>query len=253
MGVFSVRKTKEQFIADARAIHGNKYDYSKVEYEGNAKKVCIICPTHGEFLQRPNSHLSGHGCPFCKCDVYKNKVQSVGVNDTYGLSNTKVHKLWLGMLERCYSKSRQVKTPTYIGCSVCDEWLLFSNFKRWFDEHYVEGWHLDKDILVKGNKVYSPETCCFVPQEINGLLSKRQRFRGNYPIGVRKNYSTFVAECQVGNGRLKYYGFSTPEDAFEVYKQTKERHIKDVANKWRGKISDSVYQALYNYKVDIND
>lgn len=63
MGTFSVRKTKEQFIADAISVHGDKYDYSNVEYKTNATKVCIICPRHGEFWQTPNDHLRGRGCP----------------------------------------------------------------------------------------------------------------------------------------------------------------------------------------------
>lgn len=253
MGVFSVRKTTEQFIADAIVVHGNKYDYSKVDYVNNSTKVCIICPEHGEFWQTPNAHLRGDNCPKCKCNIYKKMVHGVGINDTYGLSNKKAHKLWLGMFERCYSKPQKERRATYDGCFVCEEWKYFSNFLKWFNEHYVDGWQLDKDILVKGNKEYGPKTCCFVPQEINCLFTKRQRFRGEYPIGVRKDNSSFVAECQVGNRRLRLYGFTTPEEAFQAYKKAKEAHIKEVADKWKGKIEDRVYIAMYNYEVELTD
>lgn len=65
------KKTTEQFINEAKQIHGDKYDYSKVEYVNNLTKVCIICPEHGEFWQVPKQHLRGQGCP--KCGLYKNK------------------------------------------------------------------------------------------------------------------------------------------------------------------------------------
>lgn len=253
MGVFSVRKTKEEFVNDAIKVHGNEYDYSKVDYIRNNIKVCIICPKHGEFWQTPNAHLCGRGCPLCKCEVYKHKIYGVGINDTLKLSNTKPHKLWLGILERCYSEKTKEKRKTYIGCSVCEEWLLFSNFKKWFDENYIEGWHLDKDILVKGNRVYSPQTCCFVPQEINSLLTNRRLHRGKLPVGVKRSGKFFVSECQNGGTRIRVYGHKTVEDAFVCYKELKEERIKNMANKWKERLSENVYEALCNYKIDFND
>ena len=88
----------------------------------------------------------------------------------------RVYNIWKKVLQRCYSKEYHIKKPTYIGCSVVKEWLNFQNFAKWYKKNYkpetMEGWHLDKDILVKGNKIYSPETCCFVPADINSLLLK---------------------------------------------------------------------------------
>lgn len=101
------------------------------------------------------------------------------------------------MLTRCYNHKSLKKNPSYIGCSVCDEWLTYSNFKRWYEDPingYREGYHLDKDILVKGNKVYSPETCCFVPHSINCLLLTRQRKRGALPIGVTIRHKTYSSQ-----------------------------------------------------------
>lgn len=73
MGVFSVRKTTEQFVEDARKVHGDKYDYSKVEYIDAQTKVCIICPVHGEFWQTPNGHLSGSRCHACAIESRSKK------------------------------------------------------------------------------------------------------------------------------------------------------------------------------------
>ena len=63
----NVMKTTEEFIRESKIVHGNKYDYSKVEYNGARNKVCIICPKHGEFWQEPANHLNGASCPYCNC------------------------------------------------------------------------------------------------------------------------------------------------------------------------------------------
>ena len=69
--------TQENFIEKARKIHGDKYDYSKVNYIGNKTKVCIICPKHGEFWQRPNDHLNGKGCSICAGKIKKTTEQFI--------------------------------------------------------------------------------------------------------------------------------------------------------------------------------
>ena len=142
-------------------------------------------------------------------------------------SNTKAHRTWQSMLSRCYSESYRRKFTSYIGCTVCNEWLTFSNFKKWFEEHYVDGWELDKDILVKGNKVYGPDTCCFVPQELNSVILKSNRSRGEYPIGVslESKRNKFRSRCNdpIRNIQIEHYGFLTPEDAFEQYEQLKNK------------------------------
>ena len=115
-------------------------------------------------------------------------------------------------------------------------------------------YELDKDLLMESNKVYSPETCCFVPQEINKLFTKRDSKRGDYPIGVGKyRNNSYSAQITLNNSH-KYIGtFNTPEEAFEAYKIAKENYIKELADKWRGLISSKVFEAMYNYKVEITD
>lgn len=151
-------------------------------------------------------------------------------NKNTGCDNTMYEK-WQSMFQRCYSKRCLIKIPTYIECSVSDLWHNFQNFGDWFENNYVKGWHLDKDILVKGNKIYSPETCAFVPQEINMLFTKRDSKRGEYPIGVSKIKKRYASKIRK-NGILTNMGtFNTPEEAFQAYKTAKESHIKEVADK----------------------
>ena len=102
-------------------------------------------------------------------------IYGKGMNDLTGQAaqngkNFKFYAVWSDMLRRCYSEKRLARHPTYRNCTVCSEWLLLSNFREWFNIHYRDGLALDKDILVKGNKIYSPDTCRFVPEYINSLL-----------------------------------------------------------------------------------
>lgn len=251
------RKTTEQFIAQARAIHGDKYNYDKVKYVNTHTKVCIICPIHGEFETIPCDHLHHHGCPHCAREQQKNLVYGVGVNDLLYNRGTPSYQAWCSMLQRCYSTKYQNRKDTYVGCSVCEEWLIFSNFKRWFDSDengYKDGYQLDKDIIIKGNKVYSPSTCCIVPHAINVLLTNRKKYRGNFPIGVRKTINgRFVARARVGKRHVGVY--DTPQEAFCAYKVAKEQYIKELSEKYfqEGKITERVYNALMRYEVEITD
>ena len=132
-------------------------------------------------------------------DVIEKKVLGKGIyrkgKYSFGKKGnpTKEYSVWLSMLTRCYNSRFLKNNETYIGCEVCDEWLEFQNFAEWFHQNYKDGYQLDKDLLTKGNKIYSPETCCFVPQEINLLLVRRQNRRGKYPIGVSRDKTKFAA------------------------------------------------------------
>ncbi len=166
---------------------------------------------------------------------------------------TRHYITWRDVLRRCYCKKQHIRQPTYKGCSVDKRWQNFQVFAEWFEENYVEGWALDKDILIKNNKIYSPETCCFVPQEVNSLFPNCKKARGKYPIGVKKYGSKFQAKLSI-NGETVYLGtFDTPEEAFQAYKIAKEKQIKEVADKWKRQISEQTYRALINYKVEITD
>lgn len=174
-------------------------------------------------------------------------------------SNTRSYHTWKSMLTRCYDDNYHIKKPSYINCYVCDEWLNYQNFAEWYENNYYEideeTMNLDKDILVKGNIVYGPETCIFVPQKINDLFCLNNDCRGELPVGVYKhNCGKFVSECCDGNGNQKYLGlYNTIEEAFLVYKQYKEKIIQDIANEYFNLIPTTLYLALMNYQVEIDD
>ena len=168
------------------------------------------------------------------------------------------YRVWNDMLRRCYSEKHQNNNLTYIGCTVVEEWKCFQNFAGWYYKNYnsdtMNGWELDKDILIKGNKIYSPETCAFVPAEINGIFTKTNSKRGVYPIGVSLHKEGRFQAKVLKNKKQAYIGiFDTPEEAFQAYKKAKEEYIKEVADKWKDKIDPRVYKAMYNYKVEITD
>ncbi len=166
---------------------------------------------------------------------------------------------WASMIARCYSKKWQEKIETYIGCSVAEEWHNFQNFAKFYDENYYsidgERVELDKDILVKGNRVYSPETCVFVPKRINTILLSRKKSRGDLPIGVRINKTKKKYETLVNSpkGRIYIGVYDTPEEAFENYKIHKEAIIKSVADEYKDVIPEKVYNTLMSYSVKIDD
>jgi hypothetical protein len=171
---------------------------------------------------------------------------------------TKAYSAWKSAFDRCYREKNLVEKPTYRGCTVAIDWHNFQDFGDWFEINfkpdYMKGWCLDKDILFKGNKIYSPQTCAFVPNEINCLFIKNKNSMNCLPIGVsstpegrfRARLLRFGREVRLGN-------YTTPEEAFYAYKFAKESHIKEVAEIWKGLISDKVYEAMCKYKVEITD
>lgn len=172
----------------------------------------------------------------------------------------KSYQVWLDMLRRCYSSKQQIRNPTYIGCTVSHEWLDYTNFHNWYQSQMnanKEGFALDKDILNKGNKIYSSETCVLVPQNINKLFTKRDASRGLFPIGVcyHKNTGKFIS-CIHVNGKQKHLGlFETTEEAFIAYKKEKEKLIQLLAielftNK---SVELKLVNAMLQYRVNIND
>lgn len=177
--------------------------------------------------------------------------------------NKKEFEVWYRMLERCYDPKYQEKHTTYKGCKVEDYWLNFQNMGKWIENNYYEipgeQMCLDKDILCKGNKVYSRETCIFVPQKINKLFIKCDKNRGKDPIGIYMRESgNYEAYCRNGYGKqIKLGTYATKEEAFQVYKSYKEKLIKEVIDSYEGKIPEPHYSrlktAMYNYKVEIDD
>ena len=274
-------KPLAQVLKEFRDVHGDRYDYMEVyesNYHGNKTVISVICREHGAFPISVRNHLIGQGCP--ECAKIKRRISNTGnvrkrtklvygfgINDYDGnVKYDHVHipsyHTWVEMLKRCLSDVFKNLHNTYNDCACCDEWRSFKTFKKWFDDPsngYKDGYCLDKDILVKGNKIYSPDTCCFVPNEINILLCKSNKTRGKMPVGVTERkmvngykYAAYLNE----NGKRRHLGtFNTPEEAFQSYKSAKEAHIKEVATQYfnDGKITKKVYDALMKYEVEITD
>ena len=197
-------------------------------------------------------------------DQYAPSVYGVGVTGTkYPVSEggvlTKEYMLWCNMLQRCYSDTSKKKNPTYIACEVSDKFKSYEYFYEWCNEQIsfgVDGFELDKDLLVKGNKVYSEDSCIFIPKDINLLLTKCTASRGEYLIGVSwsNTNNAFMAMVRKNKGKSEYLGhFKTELEAFNAYKEAKETYIKEQANKYKSQIDLRAYNALMNYEVNIND
>jgi len=151
-----------------------------------------------------------------KCSAYKNGRK------------TKAYSTWQGMLQRCYDNKLHKRYPTYIGCTICDEWLNFQIFAEWFDKNYKEGCQLDKDLINLGNKIYSPETCQFVSNKINNLFHiNKKRNKSGYKTGVSIQNGRFRAQC-CGLSRRHIGYFNTEEEAHLAYLQAKHKHINEV-------------------------
>ena len=208
-------------------------------------------------------------------DRYKPSLYGVGYLGKSGRTeqNKMAYRAWNHILSRCYNPEVQKKQPYYYDCSVDPRWHCLAVFEEWFiqqeQRHFKEDygigrrWSIDKDILVRGNKVYSPETCCFVPNEINAAVTKPKRRIAHIElpegVGLIKPKTTgckigYTARAHTGTTeKERYLGYyDTPEKAFKVYKRTKEGHIKSLAEKWKGKIDEKVYKALINWKIGVD-
>ncbi|UGO46092.1 HNH endonuclease [Bacillus phage vB_BanS_Chewbecca] len=191
--------------------------------------------------------------------VYDKTLCGVGyIGEGKYKSKSNAYKIWSSIMNRVYDIEYHHNNPTYSGCSVAEEWHNFQIFAKWYDDNYYEidgqRMQLDKDILIKGNKIYSPETCVFVPQCINLLLTKRENERGMYPIGVHAFQNRYKAQCSNGFGKQKHLGmYDTPKEAFIAYKQYKESVIREIANSYIDRIPERLYNVLMEYKVEIDD
>lgn len=197
-------------------------------------------------------------------DVYEKSVIGIGyIGDgeyKTHINNkaTPQYAIWHAMMNRCYNQEFHERQPTYKDCTVAEEWHNYQVFAKWYDDSYYEIDQeimcLDKDILIKGNKIYSPETCMFVPQIINNLFIKSNASRGNLPLGIRSRGRKFEARCSNGVGKAMELGsYDTIEQAFSVYKTFKEELIKQFSEEYKDKIPNKLYKALTVYEVEITD
>ena len=237
----------------------NSGDFKIVKYNDSYNVEIQFVNTGYEMVARLG-HIKSGGVK----DPYSPSVYGVGITGTKYPSRvngvlTKEYDLWTGMLRRCYSDALKKKYPTYIDCEVSDKFKSYEYFYEWCHKQIgfnSKDWQLDKDLLVKGSKVYSENTCVFIPQEINLMLIKCDASRGEHLIGVcwHKKDNAFVAKVSKTKGKREYLGFFKTEiEAFNSYKQAKESFVKEQANKWKSHIDERAYEALINYEVEITD
>ena len=212
--------------------------------------------------QYKNFKIGNIRCPYNR-NKYNGFLGEGKYNTKENGKKTKCYQTWFNMLIRCYDDEYKNKKTTYKDATVCEEWHNFQNFAKWYEENYYgvkdEEMQLDKDILIKGNKIYSPQTCVFVPKRINDLFVDKKKNRGDCPIGVSysKMHNLYKAEVTITKNKKAGHIFlglyNTKEEAFYVYKQYKENIIKQVADEYRPYIPRELYEAMYRWEVDIND
>lgn len=244
-----------------RFINNEGYEFIIIEYNNN-KDVWI--EFQDEYKAKVNVRYTQ--CQLCNIrNPYHPSVYGVGYigegeyKTSINYRPTKQYDCWRSMLERCYDEEFKKKHPTYSDCFANKETHSFQDFCKWWDNNYyeIEGEQmcLDKDILVKGNKEYSFDKMIFVPQRINKLFSKNDANRGNLPLGVTYHEQTnkYRARCSVIGG-IEHLGlYNTSEQAFKAYKEFKEAYIKEVANEYKGRIPNELYNAMCSWVVEIDD
>lgn len=259
----------------------NPHDYErlgeeKINYQGCLMKIIKYNNNHDIIVKFKDKYRA---CVHSCWERFKNgRIKNPYFPEVYGVgmigvkysssvngNMSKEYITWVTMIRRCYDLEYKRCCPTYKECSVCEEWLLYENFYEWlhsqenFEKWYNgEKWAIDKDILIKGNKIYSPNTCCLVPHNINSLFAKRNAKRGNLPIGVvyYKPLNKYKAQYDNNVGKnihIKYC--KTPEEAFQAYKIYKENLIKQIAQDEydKGNIIKKCYDAMMSYQVEITD
>lgn len=176
-------------------------------------------------------------------------VCGVGINDAnYAVSKCVFYKKWSDMIRRCYAKKRKNISACYDVCEVASDWKRFSVFKSWMELQDYEGLDLDKDLLVSGNKVYGPETCMFIPHEVNVLIAVKQS--GPYPLGVTvdRRDKKLSYRARISGRDLGY--FHHPAIAGKAYNIALGNVLEDEAKKHSGKLKSALLKKAASLRFD---
>ena len=229
-----------------------------IEYT-TSNNIRVKFETGYECTTNMNSFKNGNVRDLLYPAIYNIGIYGTGpYNCDSCIKGIRCYNTWSGILKRCYKPSKTNETA-YKGCTVDEEWLVFQNFAKWVEAnaYTIEGQLIcvDKDILIKNNRMYGPDTCLLVPKEINNIFIRAKAHRGDLPIGVHFSKRKNKYEASVNRKRLgeitKYA--DTPEEAFSFYKEKKEEYIKYIADIYKDQIPQKVYDALYAYEVEITD
>lgn len=183
-----------------------------------------------------------------KCGVRK-PICGVGINDAdYSITYCPYYKKWRGIIERCY-KPRLKKDKEYI---VCDEWLIFSNFKKWMEDQDWKNKQIDKNILCPNNKIYSPEYCIFVDFKTANLINLGRKKEYNFPIGICYNKKDKMYKTSCNTDEKIHFGYyKTAIEAHRSWQISKSKYILEVANKQNDiKIKNALIRISNNITED---
>lgn len=243
---------KNTFKDRTGEIHVTKegYEVEIIEYYGNNN--CTVKFKNGVLIKAKSYHSVRKGKiknPYhpsvCGIGYFGEGKYKAMIN----YKSNKYYITWIDMIKRCYSEKSQENNPTYKDCTVDESWHNFQNFAEWFENNfnpeYMDRWCLDKDILQKGNKIYSPETCVFIPHIINNVIREGDN-KGVY----ESTGSSYKCQLTI-KGKTRFLGsYKNKKEAYEVYKEAKEKYIKQIADEWRDKIGKNIYEILYKWEIN---
>lgn len=253
-------KYKHILVRGYKGVTTKGSPYEVLEYIDY--RHCKIINSKGlTFIVTPNAAISGR----FKDPTYPSVmgVGYIGIGKYKPWMNskkTKEYQIWSAMLLRCYDKLVHKKKPKYSDCSVCEEWHNFQNFAEWCNSQPnfgLEGYHLDKDLKVLGNKNYNPQACSFIPSKINCLFTNSN---SEYKlVGVNNPYKLKgwamevkapVFQKETGETTRVIVKYTKCEqDAYTTYKEQKERYVKDLANFYKQVLDPEVYTNLINWSL----
>jgi hypothetical protein len=186
-------------------------------------------------IMKPKKLVCGVAVNDADYVVVKHETTEVnGVQKRKQVWNCKYYQTWTSMLKRCCDAKLQERYPSYKGCTVSEDWLVFSKFKAWMKKQDFEGNHLDKDLLVDGNKVYGPDTCVFIAPLVNTFIIDRGAARGEWLLGAswHKPTEKFIARCRNPFTRKQeHLGlFKTEQEAHNAWAKRKLELARELAS-----------------------
>lgn len=225
--------------------------YTVTKYE-SFKKVTIRFDRTG-YTSGYNGSQVLKGCVLDKLAPIRSGVGFMGVGKYTSKVDgvyTGAYQTWANMIERCYGTDYTKRSKTYEGCSTSEDWHNFQNFADYYNKNYKEGYHLDKDLLIKNNKIYSAETCVFVPRYLNAFVNDHRGGRGGCKIGVylrsSKKGLTYVSQISSLKGVQLHLGhYATEDEAYSAWLDAKLHQAFNYKEDM-DKIDDRIYPTIVN-------
>ena len=160
--------------------------------------------------------------------------------------HTQVYSVWRSMFNRCYNPNQSEKNSTYQDCEVCEQWHDFQVFAKWYESQPFSnlGYEIEKDLLIEGNRVYSPATCLLAPKAINSLFRGHKKNDENMPMGVYKRSNGYLSMVRIDGVLINLGVFSDIEGASKAYQKAKKEYAKQKALEWQDRIDKRLFDAL---------